>query len=125
MMQKLQDPGLIYEYLKEATIDSIQYDVVKISFESKDDKPKDVYQLYINKETKLVDQFLFTVADFGKFTPLLMKMEYENVDGLLLPTKRKYKASNWDAEVTNEPWIIVTWTNIKFNNNLNKEDFKK
>lgn len=125
MMQKLQDPGLIYEYLKEVKIDSETYDVVKISFESIDGTPKDTYQLYINKETKLVDQFLFTVADFGKFTPLLMVLEYENIDGMLLPTKRKYKASNWDAKVTNDPWINVTWTDIKFNNNLSKADFKK
>lgn len=125
MMQKLLDPGLSYEHLGEKKIEDKNYDVVKITFNSKDNKPKDIYQLYINKETSLVDQFLFTVADFGRMEPNLMKMEYEKVDGMMIPTKRLYKPSNWEAEVTPAPWIKVNWTNIKFNNNLSKEDFKK
>lgn len=125
MMQKLLDPGLNYEHLGEKTIDGNNYDVVKITFKSEDNKPKDIYQLYINKETSFVDQFLFTVADFGKMDPKIMQMKYEEVDGLWIPTKRQYKNSTWKAEVSEEPWIKVNWTNIKFNNNLSKEDFKK
>ncbi len=123
MMQKLLDPGLNYEHLGEKSMDGTNYDIVKVSFQTKDDKPTDIYQLYINKETSLVDQFLFTVADFGVMdTPNLMKLQYEEVDGLLIPTKRQYKRSNWDADVSEEPWINVTWSNIKFNNELTKED---
>ncbi|NIJ45859.1 hypothetical protein FHR24_002330 [Wenyingzhuangia heitensis] len=125
MMQKLLDPGLQYEYLKEETVNGKQYDIVKITFESTDNKPRDIYQVYINKETKLIDQFLFTVVDFGKTEPFLMKLEYEQVEDLLIPTKRKYKNSNWDAVETNDPWILVNWTNIKFDNNLQKSDFQK
>jgi len=125
MMQKLLDPGLYYEYLSQKTLNGIAYDIVKISFESKDGKPKDIYQLYINKETNLVDQFLFTVADFGRMDPLLMKIEHEFIDGILIPSKRKYKASNWNAEETDAPWVSVNWTDIKFNNKLTKADFKK
>jgi hypothetical protein len=126
MFQKLLDPNLIYEYLGEQIIDKTSYDIVKISFESKDDKPTDIYQIFINKETQLVDQFLFTVADFGVIQePYIMQMEYEKVDGMLIPTKRKYKKSTWDAEITQNPWITVDWTNISFNNGLTKSDFKK
>ncbi|CDF79079.1 conserved hypothetical protein [Formosa agariphila KMM 3901] len=125
MMPKLMDPGVIYEYVKEQTVEGVKYDVVKVSFESTNGKPKDIYQVYINQDTKLVDQFLFTVMDFGKADPLLMQLEYENVDGILLPTKRKYKASNWDAEVTEDPWVLVNWTDITFNNGLTKADFTK
>ncbi|MDN3666456.1 DUF6503 family protein [Algibacter miyuki] len=125
MMQKLLDPGLQYDYISEQTINNKAYDVVKVSFDPKNEKPSDIYQLYINKETKLVDQFLFTVMDFGRTEPMLMVMEYEQVDDLLIPTKRKYKKSNWDAEVTDAPWILVNWTDIKFNNGLTKADFKK
>lgn len=124
MMPKLLDPGVNYEYLGEKTIDTTEYEVVKISFTSEENKPTDIYQLYINKNTVLVDQFLFTVADFGKMEiPNLMKLEYEEVEGLLLPTKRLYKKSNWEAEVTDKPWIKVTWSNIQFNNGLTKENF--
>ncbi|HDZ04818.1 hypothetical protein LCGC14_0198030 [marine sediment metagenome] len=125
MFQKLLDAGVSYEYIGEETIDSQAYDIVKVSFNFNDAKPTDIYQLYINKNTSLVDQFLFTVADYGSFdTPNLMKVVYEEVDDMLLPTKRKYKKSTWEATVTNKPWITVNWTDIKFNNGLNKNDFK-
>ncbi|MEH1007013.1 hypothetical protein VDP25_04650 [Winogradskyella sp. ECml5-4] len=126
MMPKLLDPGLQYDYLGDIKIDEKDYDIVKVSFTSENDKPTDIYQIYINKKTQLVDQFLFTVADFGAMeTPNLMRLEYEKIDGILIPTKRKYKKSNWNAEVTELPWIHVNWTNITFNNNLKIEDFQK
>lgn len=125
MMQKLLDPGLNYEHLGEKTINNFKYDIVKVTFESKDNAAKDIYQLYINKETNLVDQFLFTVMDFKKAEPFLMELTYENIDGLLIPTKRRYKNSNWNADVTDKPWILVNWTDIKFDNNLNEELFNK
>jgi hypothetical protein len=126
MFQKLLDPGLTYEYKGDKLIDNQVYDIVKISFESNSSQPKDIYQLYINRKTSLADQFLFTVVDFNVIdTPFLMKVEYEKIDGLLIPTKRKYKKSTWDAKVSNEEWINVLWTNISFNNNVEKEVFMK
>jgi hypothetical protein len=120
------DPGLIYDYIGESTIGQKTYDIVKVSFESDDNKPTDIYQLYINNETQLVDQFLFTVADFGKMeVPYLMQLRYETIDGIVIPTKRQYKASTWNAQVSEEPWIKVNWSEIKFNNNFSKEDFRK
>lgn len=126
MYQKLLDPELNYEYLGDKTIDAKEYDVVKVSFNTKGDQASDIYQVYINKETLLIDQFLFTVADFGVLeTPFLMKVTYEEIEGLLIPTKRQYKKSTWDAEVSDAPWINVTWSDIKFNNNLSKDAFIK
>jgi|SRR5690554_330296 len=126
MMQKLLDPGLNYEFIEETKIDNQDYDVVKVTFDSEDGKPTDIYQLYINKETQLVDQFLFTVADFGKMdVPSLMKLKYEEVDGILIPTDRKYQKSTWNAEVEGDNWVTVTWSDIKFNNDFTKADFKK
>ncbi len=126
MMPKLLDPSVVYDYKGEKTIEDKTFDVVKVSFESADNKPTDIYQLYINKATGMVDQFLFTVADFGVMdTPNLMQLQYETIDGIQIPTKRQYKKSNWDAEVTDQPWIYVTWSDINFNNQLTKEDFQK
>ncbi|SOE19713.1 hypothetical protein SAMN06298216_0217 [Spirosomataceae bacterium TFI 002] len=126
MLPKLTDPGLNYEHLGEQIINDNTYDVVKVTFDSNEEKTTDIYQLYINKNTSIVDQFLFTVADFGVIeTPYLMKLEYEEVDGMMIPTTRIYKKSNWEAEETDEPWIKVTWSNIKFNNGLTLDDFKK
>ncbi|MFT6500608.1 MAG: peroxiredoxin [Crocinitomicaceae bacterium] len=126
MFQKLLDLGLEYEYLGEETIDNQAYDLVKITFNSADDNPTDIYQLYINKKTLLVDQFLFTVADFGKMEiPNLMKLEYEKVEGILIPSKRKYKKSTWNADIDSAAWTYVTWSNIKFNTEITNKDFKK
>jgi len=126
MMQKLLDPGLKYTHVGETKLKNMDYDIVKVEFESKGDKPTDIYQLYINKETNLVDQFLFTVADFGVMDePKLMVVEYEKVENLYIPTKRKYKSSTWNADVSKDPWITVEWSDIKFDNNLKKETFKK
>jgi len=126
MMPKLLDDGLNYEYLGEKTIVNKKYDIVKVTFNSTKKEATDIYQLYINKNTAMVDQFLFTVVDFDVIdTPYLMKLEYENIDGLLLPTKRKYKKSTWNADVTDKPWTTVTWTDIKFENDLTKKDFRK
>ncbi len=126
MFQKLLDPGVNYEYMGEKTVNEKAYDVVKITFTTDNDKPTDIYQLYINKDTSLVDQFLFTVADFGAMEiPNLMQLQYEEVDGMLMPTKRQYKKSTWDAAVSEEPWINVTWTEIKFNNGLSSADFEE
>lgn len=126
MMQKLMDPGLVYEYIGEAEVDNQDYDIVKVSFDTDGDLPSDIYQLYINKKTALVDQFVFTVVDFNIVDePYLMQVEYEKIDGILIPTDRKYKKSTWNAIVTDAPWTTVKWTNIRFNNQLSKQQFKK
>lgn len=124
MMQKLLDQGVQYEYLEEVTIDDNKYDVVNVSFKS--DEPTDIYRLFINQKTGLVDQFLFTVVAFNVVdTPLLMKVKYEEIDGILIPTKRQYAKSNWKAEMSEDvKWIYVNWSNIKFNNGLTKAEFE-
>ncbi len=126
MFPKLLDPGLKYEYKGEKTFHEQQYDVVDVSFDSTPDKPTDIYQVHINKASGMVDQFLFTVADFGLMdTPLLMEVAYKDIDGLMIPSKRRYKRSTWDADVSEGPWIDVNWTDIKFNNGLTPADFKE
>lgn len=126
MFQKLLDPGLNYEHLGETEVENKKYDIVKVTFNAPDGKPTDIYQVYINQETALIDQFLFTVVDFNMVdTPLLMQVEYEEIEGLLIPSKRRYKKSTWDAEINDAPWILVNWTEIKFSNNLPRAGFDK
>lgn len=123
MLPKLLDPEVNYEHLGDTTINSVDYSVVKTSFVS--ETPTDIYQLYINKETSLVDQFLFTVADYGVMdTPFLMKLNYQDVDGLLIPVQRRYKKSTWNAAEDDSDWIKANWSNIKFDNGLSVEDFE-
>ncbi len=123
MMQKLLDPGINYEYLGQDNIEDKLYDIVKITYSTAEDVASDTYQLYINPETHLVDQFLFTVVSKNVTDPLLMRVEYENVDGILLTTYRKYTKSDWEANVINEAWVEEITKDIKFNQNLDRALF--
>ncbi|MEM6884368.1 MAG: hypothetical protein AAF571_04995 [Verrucomicrobiota bacterium] len=118
MMFKLLDPGLIYTYQGNQEIDGVKYRKVDISFEDGVGDVKDTYLVFINEDTKLIDFFLFTVMDFGIEDPLLMKVGYEEIDGILLPTKRKYiQAEDWRA--THDPdgdWVYEISTDVEFGN---------
>ena len=114
-----------YEYNGSKNVDGTEYDLVKISFGEGVGDAQDTYLLYINPETKLIDQFLFTVMDFGLETPLLMKVEYEEVNGLKLPAKRKYVQADWDGVPQNDNWVAEISTNIKFNNGFDRSIFEK
>ena len=125
MMPKLSDPGINYKYKGTKEKDGIQYDIVEISYESGVGDVQDIYLLYLNPNTHLVDQFLFTVMDFGLKDPLLMTVEYEEVEGLWLPTKRKYIKSNWEGEILGDAWVDEISTNVKFNNGFDRSTFSK
>ena len=124
MMFKLLDPGSIYSYEGVRRIDGIDYDLVKLTFEKGVGDVSDIYLLYINPKTHLVDQFLFTVMDFGMVDPLLMKVSYEDIQGLKLPTMRKYTMSNWEGTVDpQKPWTQEISVSIRFNNNFQRSTF--
>ena len=125
MMQKLQDPGIIYSYEGKRTVDDTEYDIVKISYEQGIGDVSDTYVLYINPQTHLVDRFLFTVMDFNITDPLIMTVEYEEIEGIKLPVKRKLTQSNWEGEIPNEVWVDEIMSEIKFNNGFKKSDFAK
>jgi len=123
MMPKLLDPGAIHTYKGTREHAGVTYDLVEVGFET--DQPSDTYLLYINPETKLVDRFLFTVVDFGRTDPLLMEVEYAEVDGLLLPAKRRFTpATGWDGGVPDDAvWTDEIMTHIRFDNGLDRDMF--
>ncbi len=118
MMQKLLDPNINYEYLGQNNMDDKMYDLVKITFKTQNDEASDIYQVYINPETHLIDQFLFTVVSKNVTDPILMRVTYKNVQGILIPTYRKYTKSDWNANVINDVWIEEISEDIQFNQNL-------
>lgn len=125
MMFKLLDQGVQYGYDGTRTVDGVDYDLVKITFGEGVGDVQDTYILYINPETKLVDQFLFTVMDFGIQEPFLMKVEYEEVEGLKLPAKRRAVRADWQGVPKDENWVTEISTNIKFNNGFDRSMFDK
>ena len=127
-LRKKRDAEYTYRYRRAGTgavdlsverylFDDEDYHLVKLSFDVGVGDVSDTYVLYINPRTWRVDQFLFTVLDFAKTDPFLMKVECERVDGILLPVKRRYTASDWsgtvskNAESTDEVSVGIRFDN--------------
>ena len=64
----------------------IAYKVIEVTFGDNVGDAQDTYVLYIIQETKLIDQFLFTVKAFGVSDPFLMSFEYQTVEGIKIPS---------------------------------------
>ncbi|MEL6866754.1 MAG: DUF6503 family protein [Bacteroidota bacterium] len=126
MMFKLLDPGTRFEQKTNREVNGIDYQVVEVSFGENIGDAQDTYLLYLNPETKLVDQFLFTVMAFGRAEPLLMEVKYEKVDGLSWPTYRRYTPTNWEGQVAEDAsWTEEISKDLKFNNGFKAEEFTK
>ena len=121
---KLLDPGVNLEYKGVRPYNDINYDIVDVTFDNQTGDVQDQYLLYINPETKLIDQFLFTVKDYGIEQPFMMRVKYEEVDGVKLTTYREYAPANWDGDIIQEQWTKEMSEDIKFNNGFTKDDFE-
>lgn len=125
MMFKLLDPGVNYEYKGIRNVDGTEYEIVEITFGENVGDAQDTYVLYINPQTYLVDQFLYTVMDFGMKDPFLMKVQYEEIEGLKLPTKRVYAPADWQGIPKTDVWNEEISTNVKFDNGFERSMFEK
>lgn len=124
MMFKLADPGTYHKYEGTQQLEGIDYHLVRLSFEEGIGDVQDTYLLFINPYTGLVDQFLFTVMDFGVKDPYLMKIGYVSVDGVMLPASRRFTKSDWQGSIDAEAkWNIEMMTDIKFDNGFKPADF--
>lgn len=127
MMFKLNNPGTIHEYLGTETVEGVVYNKVKVSYESnKTGKDvNDAYILFLNPETDLVDQFYFSLPAMGvEQIALKMEVNYEEINGLKLPTKRFIYMPGSDGKLGVEPALVQTSTNIKFKNGFTTADLE-
>ena len=100
----LGDPGVKFETLPDAPYEGVDHHMVKITYEAgTGDSPDDYYVLYLHPETKRLSAIRYIVAYPGFFpegghTPekLMRYLDYEEVDGLLLP--HRFETYTWDAE---------------------------
>jgi len=123
---KLGNPGTSYKLLGQESVNHINYDKVKVSYESEvTGKPEnDTFILFVNPETHLVDRFLFSLPAWEVMEPvLLMKVEYSEHNGLHLPTKRFAFIPDEQGIYPSEPSLVQTTSNIKFNNGFKLEHF--
>jgi hypothetical protein len=124
MMYKLKDPGTNYKYLGTEKIGDIIYEKVSLVYDAEVTKKEknDEYILYFNPETHLIDQFYFSLPDWGINKPILkMTLSYEEIDGILISTVRKGFMPNNKGSYT--PIGVYTFSQIKFDNGFQKENF--
>lgn len=126
MMYKLLDPGAIHKLLPNRTFEGKEYQAVEVTYGEKVGDAQDKFILYINPETKLVDQFLFTNMFFGAKDPRMMFVQYETVNGLKWPAYRKYKPADWEGNIQEEAdWAEQISTDIQFNTGIERSLFDK
>jgi len=123
---KIGDPGTTYEYQGQETVNEKIYDKVTVTYDPKKTgkEANDAYILYVNPETKLIDQFYFSLPAWGiNDTVLLMKVKYTEIDGIQVPTHRYAYIPNDKGEFPEKPSLSEISTNVKFNNGFTLEDF--
>ncbi|WP_298421103.1 DUF6503 family protein [uncultured Kordia sp.] len=125
MFFKLSDSGVNQELLSDQMVNGKNYHRIKITFGNNVGDGQDTYILYVNKKTKLIDQFLFTVVSFGVTDPYLMTFEYETVAGIKIPSKRRYIEADWNGTIKGKAYYITNWTNIQFGVSVDKSMFEK
>lgn len=124
MMYKLSNPGTKHNYLGTETVNGIAYEKVELSFDgAKTGKEaNDVYILYINPETNLVDRFFFSLPAMGVNKPvILMEVMYTKMKGLQIPAKRNIYMPNKTGGYADAPSLVQTSSNIKFKNGFTAE----
>ena len=125
MNYKLLDPGANHEILPDRTFEGRTYNIVKVTYGDQVGDAQDSFILYINPETKLVDQFLFTNMFFGATEPRMMQIDYKEVNGLKWPTYRRYKPADWEGNIKPDThWAEQISTDIQFNTGIERSIFE-
>lgn len=122
---KIGDPGTIHKYLGQEEVAGTAYDKVSVAYtaEQTGKEANDAYILYVNPETKLVDQFYFSLPAWGiNDTVLLMKVKYSEVDGIQIPAVRYVYIPDDKGQYPETPSITETTSDVKFNNGFKTTD---
>ncbi|MCC1483690.1 DUF6503 family protein [Winogradskyella immobilis] len=125
MPYKLNDAGTIAKYMGQEDYNGTMYDKVGITYDSEitGKEQNDIYILYVNPETKMIDRFFFSLPALGVNVPaIIANYEYEDVEGQKIATKRTYFMPNENGEYGEIPSINQTLTNISFNNGFTPEN---
>lgn len=122
MMFKLADPGTTHEYQGKVG----NYDAVKVSYDPAvtGKEQNDTYILHINPETKMVEEFFFSLPAFEVNAPVLKAIcTYTEIDGIQVMTKREMLAPNPETGEMG-PMLTQEISNVKFNTGLTVEGLK-
>ncbi len=93
MGYKTFDPGVTREYAGEKSENGAVYDVVKLSFSDVGLTPGDVYWMWVNRNTGLVEQWHMKLQGMKpeEEPSVVTFRDYRRIGGLLLSTRREMK----------------------------------
>ena len=127
MPYKLTDKGTIITYQGQEEYNGKTYDKVHVTYDPEitGKEQNDIYVLYVNPETKLIDRFFFSLPFLGVNEPVIIaNYQYEDVDGQLIATKRTYFLPTEEG-YAEQPNIVQTLSDITFNNGFTTENMMK
>jgi hypothetical protein len=95
MGYKTFDPGVTREYAGERSECGATYDVVRLSFREVGLTPDDVYWMWVNRDTGLIDQWhmKLTGSKPEDEPSVVIFRDYRRFGGLLLSTRREMKGT--------------------------------
>lgn len=123
MPYKLNDKGTITSYMGQEALNGITYDKLHITYDPvlTGKEQNDIYILYVNPETKLIDRFYFSLPFMGVNEPIIIAYyEYADINGQMIATKRNYFMPSPEG-YAEEPNLVQTLTDISFNNGFTPE----
>ncbi len=83
---KWRDEGVVLAHEGEETVDDVVYDKIQVTFADADASPGDIYLAYVNRETRRMDRWTFTLA--SGFEGDYLWRRWHRHGGLLLATER-------------------------------------
>lgn len=127
MMFKLNDPGVITTYQGQEEVEGSTYDLLHVTYDAAvtGKEENDIFILYINPETHMVESFKFSLPAFGVQEPVLhAQLTYEEIDGIMVITKRMMTGPAPDGSGM-VPMVDQQLKNIRFNNGFTAEQLSK
>jgi len=127
MMFKLNDPGIIYKYGGQEEIEGTKYDVVNVAYDPEvtGKKQNDIFVVYINPETRMVESFDFSLPVWGIMEPVLhAQLTYEEIDGIMVITRRIMTGPAPDGNGM-VPMLDQQLKNIRFNNGFTASQLRQ
>lgn len=127
MMYKLVDPGAIHKRLPNRTYKGKEYQIVEVTYGANIGDAQDRMIIYMDPETKLVNNFLFVNSFMGETEPRMMEVSnYKDFNGLKFHTYMRYEPADWEGNIL--PGIQRAekfFKDIRFNTGIDKSLFEK
>ena len=121
------DDGVNLEMVGTQKIDGLEYQVIEATFgDGVGDAPEDIYKMYVNPNTSIVQFITYSVTYFNKENATkfnALKYDWKNVNGLLFPEKYTgyiWHDSTFGDERYQSPFDNASYSEAKADNAIFK-----